>query len=155
MKRVITAFAIAVIALLIFSYLALLISIYLFPNMSDQYFDPLFSRSEKRTILYFVHPFIIALALKYFWQRFKDLFKGNFLLRGLEVGLVYGLIAVIPAMWITFSGISVSLFIIISWIVYGFLAGLHCRHYLCEIQPVTAYALQKKRHPAGDAFFGG
>lgn len=124
MKKVITAYIAAVVALLAFSYLALILSIRLLPGIAEQYFDPIYSSSEKRTILYFVHPFIVALALKYFWQRFRHMFKGSWLLRGTEVGMVYGAIAVLPAMWITFSGIAVSVSIIITWIVYGLIQGI-------------------------------
>ncbi len=124
MKRVLAAYFTAVVVLLIFSYAALYISIYFFPRIAEQYFDPLFSSSSKRTFLYFAHPFIVALALKYFWQRFRHMFKGNTIKRGLEVGLVYGFIAVLPAMWVTFSGISVSISVAMTWVLYGTIQGM-------------------------------
>ncbi len=123
MKRVLTAYFTAVVVLLAFSFAALYISIQFFPKIAEQYFDPVFSSSEKRTWLYFIHPFIVALALKYFWLRFKNMFKGNVIKRGLEVGLVYGLIAILPAMWITFSGLSISISVVATWILYGVLQG--------------------------------
>jgi len=119
MKRVFTSYFTAATVLLAFSYAALYISIYFFPKIAEQYFDPAFSSSDKRTWLYFMHPFIVALALKYFWQRFRHMFKGHSVWRGLEVGLVYGLIAILPAMWITFSGISISITVVVTWIIYG------------------------------------
>ena len=119
MKRVLLAYFTAVAVLLAFSYAALYISISFFPKIAEQYFDPVFSSSEKRTWLYFIHPFIVALALKYFWQRFRHMFKGNAVIRGIEVGLVYGLIAILPAMWITFSGVSISISVVATWILYG------------------------------------
>ncbi|MBK7440129.1 MAG: hypothetical protein WBP43_05545 [Chitinophagales bacterium] len=124
MKRVLTAYFTAVIVLLIFSYAALYFSIFFFPKIAEQYFDPIFSSSEKRTWMYFAHPFIVALALKYFWQRFRHMFKGGPGRRGAEVGLIYGLIAVLPAMWITFSGISISISVVATWILYGTLQGI-------------------------------
>lgn len=123
MKRILTAYFTAVLALLVFSYAALYISIYFFPNIADQYFDPLYSSSEKRTWMYFIHPFIVALALKYFWQRFRHMFKGPSVWRGLEVGLVYGLIAIVPAMWITFSGVAISITVVATWVLYGTVQG--------------------------------
>lgn len=135
MKKVITAYVTAVVALLAFSYLALIVSISLLPGIAEQYFDPIYSSSEKRTLLYFVHPFIVALALKYFWQRFRHMFRGNFLIRGCEVGLVYGFIAVLPAMWITFSGLSISLSIVATWIVYGTLQGMIAGVIYAKINP--------------------
>jgi len=124
MKKVISAYLIAVGVLLAFSYLALYLTIQLFPAIAEQYFDPVFSSSQKRSLLYFIHPFLVALALKYFWQRFKGMFKGNWVMRGLEIGLIYGLIAVLPAMWITFSGVSISLTVVVSWILYGTAQGM-------------------------------
>ncbi len=135
MKKVITAYVAAVVALLAFSYLALILSIRLLPGIAEQYFDPIYSSSEKRTILYFVHPFIVALALKYFWQRFRHMFRGNWFLRGCEVGLIYGAIAVLPAMWITFSGISVSVTIIATWIAYGFVQGMIAGVIYAKVNP--------------------
>ncbi|MFI5171214.1 MAG: hypothetical protein ACHQFW_02430 [Chitinophagales bacterium] len=119
MKRVLLAYSVAVVALLILSYVALQLAIRFFPGVSEQYFDPLYSSSEKRTWMYFIHPFIIAIAIKYFWQRFKQMFKGGTLVRGLEIGLIYSLIAIFPAMWITFSGVSISISVITTWLIYG------------------------------------
>ena len=135
MKRVLTAYFTAVVVLLAFSYAALYISIYFFPKIAEQYFDPIFASSQKRTWLYFIHPFIVALALKYFWQRFRHMFKGNTIKRGIEVGLVYGMIAILPAMWITFSGISVSISVVVSWMVYGVLQGCIAGVIYAKINP--------------------
>lgn len=35
------------------------------------------------------------------------------------MGLVYGLIATLPAMWMVFSAIDVSLNIVVTWVLYG------------------------------------
>ena len=43
------------------------------------------------------------------------------MLRGLEFGLIYGTIALIPVMWITFSSLDITLAIVFSWFVYGLL----------------------------------
>ena len=135
MKKVITAYFAAVVALLAFSYLALIFTIRFLPGIAEQYFDPIYSSSDKRTFLYFAHPFIVALALKYFWQRFRHMFKGKPLMRGAEVGLVYGLIAILPAMWITFSGLSVGLSVVVSWIIYGTLQGIIAGMIYAKVNP--------------------
>jgi hypothetical protein len=80
-------------------------------------------------------PFIVALAIKYFWQRFRHMFKGKPLLRGMEVGLIYGCIAVLTAMWITFSGLSVSITIVATWIIYGTLQGMIAGMIYAKINP--------------------
>lgn len=135
MKKVITAYITAVVVLLAFSYLALLFTIRFLPGIAEQYFDPIYADSAKRSILYFIHPFIVALAIKYFWQRFRHMFKGKPLLRGMEVGLIYGFIAVLPAMWITFSGLSVSIAIVATWIIYGTLQGIIAGMIYAKINP--------------------
>jgi len=135
MKKVVTAYITAVVALLAFSYLALILSIRFLPGIAEQYFDPVFSSSEKRTILYFIHPFIVALALKYFWQRFRHMFKGGWMMRGIEVGLIYGLIAVLPAMWITFSGVSISISVVATWILYGTVQGMIAGMIYAKVNP--------------------
>lgn len=135
MKKVLTAYFVAVAALLAFSYVALIFSVRFLPGIAEQYFDPIYSNSEKRTFLYFIHPFIVALALKYFWQRFRHMFKGRSVMRGVEVGLIYGFIAVLPAMWITFSGLSVSITIVASWIVYGTMQGMIAGLIYAKINP--------------------
>jgi hypothetical protein len=35
------------------------------------------------------------------------------------MGLVYGLIATIPSMWITFSSLAVSFTLVLTWLLYG------------------------------------
>lgn len=135
MKRVITAYVIAVVVLLIFSYAALYFTIYFFPKLAEQYFDPKFASSDKRTWMYFIHPFLVALALKYFWQRFRHMFKGSIIKRGAEVGLIYGMIAVVPAMWLTFSGIAVSISLVATWILYGTLQGIIAGIIYAKVNP--------------------
>lgn len=124
MKKVITSFLLAGIILLLFSFGILYLSVLFFPKLSEEYYSPIFATGKGRNSLYFIHPFIVAIAIKYFWQRFKSLFKGNFIMRGIEVGFIYGLIAVVPTMWIIFSAMKISAGMAISWVVYGFLQAM-------------------------------
>lgn len=72
--------------------------------------------------------FVISIALAWFWDRFKALFMGPLILRGLEFGFVYAVIALLPVMWISFSSLDISLVMASSWFCYGLaqaiLAGL-------------------------------
>lgn len=120
MQKVIVNGLIAGVVLLIVSVGILFVSIRIFPAMMEEYYDTdVFRGGGTKAMLYYVHPFILALALSWFWERFKGLFKGSFIFRGLELGLVYGLVAVLPTMWITFSAINVSEMMVLSWWVYG------------------------------------
>lgn len=53
----------------------------------------------------------------------------------MEVGLIYGCIAVLPAMWITFSGLSVSIAIVATWIIYGTIQGIIAGMIYAKINP--------------------
>lgn len=105
--------------LLVFSYLALYLIVTFAPAVAEEYYNPIFDMGGDKTILYFLHPFILSFALAWFWRRFKSLFHGSFWVRGIEMGLVYAVVAVIPSMWITFSALAISLPIVLSWVAYG------------------------------------
>ncbi len=117
-KLLIKGFVAGVI-LLIFSYLALYLVVTFFPRLAEEYYNPVFSLEGDKTILYFIHPFILSFTLAWFWGRFKSLFTGPFWWRGIEMGLVYGLIATLPSMWITFSSLAVSISLVFTWFLYG------------------------------------
>ena len=70
MKKIIAAGMAAGIALLVLSVLGLYMTIWFFPGLATQYFDPAFNSDSGRIMLYYVHPFIISMALSWFWSRF-------------------------------------------------------------------------------------
>lgn len=126
MKKIILSGLAAGVILLILSITALYSAIWLFPKLTEQYYDPTFDTQANRYLLYYIHPFVIALALSWFWQRVKTILKGSFLARGIEFGLIYVLVATFPAMWLIYSAISVSLPMIATWFVFGLLQGIVC-----------------------------
>ncbi len=130
MKKIIFPGLVAGVVLLILSVLGLYLTIWLFPDLAMQYFQPTFNEQSSRIMLYFIHPFIIAMALSWFWNRIKGILKGSFLTRGIEFGIIYALIATFPAMWLVFSSITVSLQMVFTWFVFGLIqavvAGLVC-----------------------------
>lgn len=119
MKKVILPGIIAGFVLLAFSYLALFLLVKFLPSLAEQYYNPVFSQEGDKTILYFLHPFVLSFALAWFWERFKGQFEGSWLLRGLELGVVYGVVASLPAMWITFSSLALSFQLVGSWFAYS------------------------------------
>jgi hypothetical protein len=130
MKKVIFPGLVAGVVLLILSIFGLYLNIWIFPDLAMQYFQPAFNEQSSRIMLYFIHPFIIAMALSWFWNRIKEILKGSFLTRGIEFGIIYALIATFPAMWLVFSSITVSLQMVATWFVLGLIqaviAGLVC-----------------------------
>ena len=124
MKRIISSGLIAGVVLLILSVLALYATIWFFPTLASQYYDPAFDNQSGRYLIYYAHPFVIALALAWFWDRFKGALKGSYLGKGIEFGLIYALIAIFPVLWLTYSALAVSLAMVGTWLVFGLLQGV-------------------------------
>jgi hypothetical protein len=124
MKKIITSGLVAGIVLLILSVLGLYLTIWLFPSLAGQYFDPAFNSQSSRIMIYFLHPFIISLALAWFWERFKPVLRGTFLTRGIEFGLIYAMVATFPMMWMIYSAMNVSLEMVFTWLLFGIFQGV-------------------------------
>ena len=124
MKKIINAGLVAGVILLILSVSGLYATIWFFPKLAGQYFNPAFNSGEGRIMLYYIHPFVISLALSWFWARFKGVLTGSFLNRGIEFGLIYTLVATIPAMLLIYSAMSVSLAIVTTWFLLALVQGI-------------------------------
>jgi len=124
MKKIIVSALVAGIILLILSVLGLYITIWFFSGLASQYFDPAFDMQSSKIMIYCIHPFIISLALSWFWSRFKGVLSGSFLTRGIEFGLIYSLIATLPIMWLIYSAMNISLEMVATWFVFGLLQGV-------------------------------
>ena len=135
MKKILTSGLIAGTILFIVSYGGLYIGVQLFPALFMEYINPLFNSDGSRDILFYMHAFIISFALAWFWDRFKGLFNGPFILRGLEFGLVYALVALLPVMWITFSALDITVIMVSSWFFYGLFQSLIAGLVFAKINP--------------------
>lgn len=122
-------------ALLVLSYASLYLLVMLFPALAEQYWDTTFNFEGNKGILFFLHPFILSFGLAWFWRRFKSLFHGPFWWRGMEMGLVYGLIATLPSMWMLYSAMNISLTLVLSWFVYGVLQAIVVGIIFAKISP--------------------
>jgi hypothetical protein len=119
MKKILKPALVAGVILFVVSYGGLYLTIQFFPFLFVKYINPLFTSDSSRDILFYAHAFVVSFALAWFWDRFKSLFKGPVLLRGLEFGLVYGGVGLLPVMWITFSSLDITLLMVASWFFYG------------------------------------
>ncbi|MFD2873725.1 hypothetical protein ACFS5N_14665 [Mucilaginibacter ximonensis] len=119
MRKIITSGLIGGCILFPVSYGGLYLGVKFFPGLFVAYNNPLFNSDGSRDLLFYLHAFIISFALSWFWERFKSLFKGPLVLRGLEFGLVYALTALLPVMWISFSSLDINLVMVSSWFFYG------------------------------------
>src|ERR1700733_14342290 len=128
MKKIVISGLAAGVILLIFSVLGLYLTIWFLPGIAMEYFSPVFDAQQDRIMLYYIHPFIISLALSWFWSRFKGVLTGAFFTRGIEFGFIYALVATFPMMWLIYSTMNVSLTMVATWfilaIAQGVVAGL-------------------------------
>ncbi len=124
MKKIIIGGLISGIALLILSISGLYATIFLFPSLAEEYFNPAFESQSGRVMFYYMHPFIISIALAWFWSRFKSVLTGSYLTKGIEFGFIYLMIATFPMMWLLYSALSVSMGMIITWFILAFLQGI-------------------------------
>ncbi len=135
MKKILLSAIITGLILFIVSYGGLYLTVRFFPELFVEYNNPLFNSDGSRDILFYLHPIIISFSLSWFWDRFKKLFYGSFLLRGLEFGFVYSIVALLPVMWITFSSLDITVLMVSSWFAYGFLQALIAGLVLAKINP--------------------
>ena len=129
MKKTTTAILAAGFSVLMVSLAMLYTVIYFFPNLMDEYYNPVFrSNSFSMDLLFYVHPFVLCWALNWFWTRYEGVFSGSLLLKALELALVYAVVAMVPVLWLTFSALNISAVMVLTWLAYGiaqaFVAGL-------------------------------
>ncbi|MGZ3757883.1 MAG: hypothetical protein ACXVAY_15835 [Mucilaginibacter sp.] len=135
MKKILLSGLIAGCILFILSYGGLFLAVRFFPRLFVEYNNPLFNSNGSRDVLFYLHAFIISLALSWFWDRFKSLFKGPLILRGLEFGLVYSIIALLPVMWISFSALDITIVMVLSWFFYGLSQAIVAGIIFAKINP--------------------
>jgi hypothetical protein len=54
-----------------------------------------------------------------FWNRFRKMFEGNKIKTGLEFGVIYAFVALVPIMWITYAAMDVEFQMVATWLIYG------------------------------------
>lgn len=135
MKKIVYSGIVAGIILFIVCYGGLFLSVRFFPEVFFEYNNPLFNSDGSRDLLFYMHAFIISMALSWFWDRFKSLFQGHFMIRVLEFGFVYAIVALLPVMWITFSSLDITFLIVCSWFVYGLIQAVVAGVVFAKINP--------------------
>jgi hypothetical protein len=135
MKKILISGLIAGCILFAVSYGSLYLAVRYFPALFTEYNNPLFNSEGKRDVLFYLHAFIFCFALSWFWDRFKGLFKGPFILRGIEFGLVYSVVALLPVMWISFSALDVTIIMVLSWFAYGLMQAIVAGVIFAKVNP--------------------
>jgi hypothetical protein len=135
MKKILVSGLITGCILFILSYGGLFLTVRFFPALFVEYNNPLFNSDGNRDLLFYLHAFIFSFALSWFWDRFKSMFRGTVILRGLEFGFVYAIVALLPVMWISFSALDVTLAMVFSWFAYGFIQASIAGIVLAKLNP--------------------
>ena len=137
MKKVLLTGLLAGAILFIVSYGGLFLAVRYLPQLFiDAYANnPLINSDGIKDVLFFSHAFVISLALSWFWDRFKSLLKGHFLLRALEFGVIYAIVALLPIMWITYSAMDVTITMVFSWLLYGSFQATVCGIVFAKMNP--------------------
>jgi hypothetical protein len=136
MKKIITASLTAGVVLLLVSLALLYFLVAVFPNIAEEYFSPVFRWSNAGTDwMFYAHPFVLSFALKWFWERYKGQFTGGTIWRALEVALAYGIVALLPVLWLTFSAIDISWQMVVTWLLYGILQAFIAGIIFAKINP--------------------
>jgi hypothetical protein len=104
MKKAASAVIVSGIILLLVSFGLLYSMIAIFPTQAEEYFQPVFRWSDAGTDwMFYAHPFVLSIALKWFWERYKEILPGGLVLKALELAFVYGIVAMLPVLWLTFQ----------------------------------------------------
>jgi hypothetical protein len=121
-KKMMLSGLVAGIILSILSYggLFIAVSIKFFNPFFVEYLSGVFVSDRSRDFFFYTHAMVISFALAFFWDRFKSVFKGHSIIRGLEFGFVYSLTGLLPILWMTYSQIDVSIIMVLSWFGFGF-----------------------------------
>lgn len=137
MKKVLLTGLLAGVILFIVSYGGLFLAVRYLPQLFIEAYanNPLINSDGIKDILFFSHAFVISLALSWFWDRFKRLLKGHFLLRALEFGGIYAIVALLPIMWITYSAMDVTVAMVFSWLLYGSFQATVCGIIFSKMNP--------------------
>lgn len=124
MKKIFFSGLIAGLVLLMISVAGLYLLLWILPDMAMEYFGQAFISEMPRNILYYVHPFVIGTGLSWLWSRLQKTLKGPALVKSLKFGLSYMAIATLPCMLLIYSAINVSLRVILTWLVFGFIEAV-------------------------------
>jgi hypothetical protein len=60
-------------------------------------------------------------------------------IKALHFGLVYVLIAILPIMWITFSAMDITIAMVSSWLLYGFIQAVISGMILAKLNPSVSH----------------
>lgn len=124
-----------VLSILSYGGLFLAVNIKFFNSFFVEYLSGVFISDRSRDIFFYSHAMVISFALAFFWDRFKPVFRGSFILRGIKFGLVYTLTGLLPILLMTYSQIDVSETMVLSWLGFGLFQSTMAGLIFAKINP--------------------
>jgi len=117
MKKLIVPGFISGVAMLVVGMILNRLYPLVFPALTQEYENPAMFRpwSDPLMMLFFLYPFILGFVVAFLWTK-KIAEK-----KPLKFALVYWLIASVPGMFVTYTSFTVSLAMVVSWTLSGFI----------------------------------
>ncbi len=108
----------------------------LIPVLGTEYQNPAIFRPWQDPLMmaFFGYPFIFGLVSAYFWVLFEKHFTGSDTEKAFQFAKLYFIIATIPGMFITYTTFQISLLMILSWTVVGFIDAYIAGYILAKIK---------------------
>jgi len=92
------------------------------PGLTDEYSSSCFRAiDDPLMMLFYLYPLILGIALAWFWDKAKSLYKGSSSQRALKLAWTYFIIATIPGMYISYTSFEVSFMMVLTWLIGGFI----------------------------------
>jgi hypothetical protein len=124
MAKIISTGLIAGLVMLVASVALMWIFPYMFPGLNAEYSKTGMFRSWSDPLMYYVYlnPIILGLILSWVWQKIKTLYKGKKSINnGIKFGLTVWIISTVPGMLMTLSSFNISLLMVFTWALTGFI----------------------------------
>ncbi len=100
---------------------------FIFPSLTAEYVNEAIFRpwSDPLMQMFFAYPFVLGIILAFVWDKVKNSVAGKTITsRGLNFGLIYFMATTMPGMFITYSSFQVSLVLVMSWTLSGFIEAV-------------------------------
>ncbi len=123
MKKILLPGIISAIAVFAISMLVGYLSNFIFPGLKGEYENACMFRSWNDPLMmaYFAYPLILAFILSFIWDKVKTVFTGSYINNVLNFTFLYWLATSLPGMFMSLSSFKISIIMVLSWTISGFL----------------------------------
>ncbi len=125
-KKIVVSGLLAGVAMLVTSLVLTQVYNFIFPSLAQEYLNSALFRpwSDPLMSYIFIHPFVVGIILAWVWDKTKGLFREREVVwRCCQFATAYWLVT-IPGMFISYSTFPVSLMMVVSWSLSGFIQAV-------------------------------